>query len=299
MPARVIVPSRPRRTPSRLRLLALASAVACLPWQGALRSAPQGDPAALEAAYRKNNVGVAWMEQFDYGKAAATFEEALRLAPELGIAHFNLALALFYDGKIEPAARESKVALDRMPGAPPPLYLRGLIARADNRGADALAAFTAVLRLDPGDVGASIGLGQARLQTGDFAGAAAAFDAALTAEPFNATAAYNLSVSLSRAGRVQASRAPLARFQELRQSGTATTFGNKYLEQGRLAEALVSTGLEPDLVQAGSPAVRFVDTPRPGAPAAGPPRAESPLSTPMGTGTSTSPMRPCRACASG
>jgi len=267
MPSRSARQDRPRPAPSRLRLLALAFAVACLSWQGALRSAPPPDPAALEAAYRKNNVGVAWMEQFDYGKASATFEEALRLAPDLALAHFNLALALFYDGKIEPAARESKAALNLMPGAPQPLYLGGLIARADNRGADAVAAFTEVLRLDPGDVGASIGLGQARLQTGDFAGAAAAFDAALKAEPFNATAAYNLSVSLSRAGRVEASRAPLARFQVLRQSGTATTFGNKYLEQGRLAEALVSTGLEPDLVQAGTPPVRFVDVPRPGGPA--------------------------------
>ncbi len=268
MASRRMSPVGAARRRSYRRLLLLASAVVLIAMHGTAMPGAKPDAAALEAAFRKNNVGVAWMEQFNYGKAAASFEEALRLAPNLGIARFNLALSLFYDGKIEEASTEARLAAERLPGAPQPLYLRGLIARADNRGAEAVAAFSQVLHADPGDAGANIGLGQARLQTGDFAGAAAAFAAALAAEPFNATAAYNLSVSLSRAGRTGASGRALARFQALRQSGTATTFGNTYLEQGRLAEALVSTGLEPDLVRDGTPDVRFSEMRPPTAPAA-------------------------------
>lgn len=146
-----------------------------------------------------------------------------------------------------------------MPAAPQPVYLLGLIARAQNRAADAAAFFRRALQVEPGDPGAEIGLGQALLQMRDAAGAVTAFTAALQAEPYNATAAYNLSISLSRAGRADDARQALVRFQALRESGSATTFGNAYLEQGRLAEALVSTGLEGDLVRPDAPNVRFVE----------------------------------------
>ncbi|OGU18969.1 MAG: hypothetical protein A3K13_13395 [Gemmatimonadetes bacterium RIFCSPLOWO2_12_FULL_68_9] len=100
---------------------------------------------------------------------------------------------------------------------------------------------------------------QVRLQQGDARGAVAAFERALGADPFNATAAYNLSLALTRAGRADEGRQMLARFQTLRQSGAARTLGNGYLQQGRYAEALVSTGAEPDLVSPGTPDVQFLE----------------------------------------
>ena len=50
----------------------------------------------------------------------------------------------------------------------------------------------------------------------------------------------------------------MAEFQKLREGGYGTTFSNNYLEQGRYAEAVASTGAEADLVDRATPAVRFV-----------------------------------------
>ena len=231
----------------------------------------------VEHAYRTNNLGVAWLEQFNAAKAADSFREALRLAPSLAIARFNLALALFYDNRFDAADREARAASSLMPGSPFPAYALGLIARAQGRPADAAAAFQRVLQIDPEDVGANVQLGQVRLQEGDARGAVPCFETALGAEPYSATAAYNLSVSLTRAGRTDEGRRMLERFQALRESGTASTLANAYLQQGHYAEAIVSTGAEPDLVQRTVPDVTFVPQPPLGRRAVAPPR-----STPVG-----------------
>ena len=49
----------------------------------------------------------------------------------------------------------------------------------------------------------------------------------------------------------------MTRFQSLRQSGAATSIGQNYLEQGRYAEAIVSTGAESELVDKTVPKVSF------------------------------------------
>jgi hypothetical protein len=51
----------------------------------------------------------------------------------------------------------------------------------------------------------------------------------------------------------------MQQFQALRASGAATTVGTNYLEQGRYAEALASTGAEADLVDKRTPEVSFTD----------------------------------------
>ncbi len=52
----------------------------------------------------------------------------------------------------------------------------------------------------------------------------------------------------------------MTRFQALRQSGAATTIGQNYLEQGRYAEAIVSTGAENELVDKSPPRVTFEES---------------------------------------
>ena len=51
----------------------------------------------------------------------------------------------------------------------------------------------------------------------------------------------------------------MAEFQKLREGGYGTTFSNNYLEQGRYAEAVASTGAEAGLVDRATPDVRFVE----------------------------------------
>ncbi|HJR61593.1 MAG TPA: FG-GAP-like repeat-containing protein, partial [Vicinamibacterales bacterium] len=210
-----------------------------------------------EDAYRANNLGVAYLEQYDYGTAVTHFQRALQAAPDLAIAHLNLALAHFYNGDLEQAGRQAETARKLLPAQPHSQYLLGLIAREANRSADALAHFEEVRQLDADDVGTAINIGQVHLQEGRYAEARDAFGVAATSEPYNVTAAYGHATALIRSGAREQGSVAMQRFQRLRESGYATTYSRNYLEQGRYAEAIVSTGAEPGLVDERVPDVAF------------------------------------------
>jgi tetratricopeptide (TPR) repeat protein len=212
-----------------------------------------------ESAYRANNIGVAQLEQYDFEAAAVSFRDALKAAPGLAIARLNLAIALFYGGNADGAATEARAAAEQLPQTPQAQYMLGLIARAQDRVEDAVAAFQRVADMDQSDAGSRVNLGQLFVQQRRMPEAIAAFRAALTAEPYNATAAYGLATALIRAGEADEGRQAMQRFQTLRDSVFATTYSSTYLEQGRYAEAIASTGAEPELVNADSPDVRLSD----------------------------------------
>src|SRR5262245_33071062 len=212
-----------------------------------------------EDAYRANNLGVALLEQFKYKDGADAFKRALQLDPKLALARINLAIALFNVPDLPGSQREAQAAIALAPNAPQPHYILGLIAKTQARPDDAVAPFQQVLKIDPNDVGANVNLGQIFSTQKKFAEAIAAFRVALAAEPYNATALYNLGTSLIRARQREEGQKVIAQFQELRQRGSGTTLGNNYLEQGRYADAIASTGNESDLVDKRTPDVSFQD----------------------------------------
>jgi Flp pilus assembly protein TadD len=60
-----------------------------------------------------------------------------------------------------------------------------------------------VLALDPQDVGARVNLGQLLLQDRKYPEAIEHLRTAVAAEPFNATAVYNLGLALVRSGQTE------------------------------------------------------------------------------------------------
>lgn len=152
----------------RIWLSAVPVVVAALtiPLAPAPRERNQTAPvaAAREAAYRTVNLGVAQLEQFAYDQAAQSFREALQRAPDLDSARVNLAIALFYAGRSADAAAEVGAAATRLTGSPTAHYVSGLIARAEDRTTDAVAAFSRVLEIDPADAATKVQLGQIHLQ---------------------------------------------------------------------------------------------------------------------------------------
>jgi Tfp pilus assembly protein PilF len=209
--------------------------------------------AKREAAYRANNIGVARLEQFSHKEAVEDFRQALALDPNLKIAQINLAIALFNAQDIDAALAAAQKAAESSPGSPQPVYLLGLIARNQNRTDEAEKYFERVLAADPQDVGTNVNLGQIYIQQRKYKEASELFRRALTAEPYNATAMYNLATALSRSSSREEGQQWMTRFQTLRQSGAATSIGLNYLEQGRYAEAVTSTGAESELVDKTAP----------------------------------------------
>ncbi len=237
-------------------LLALSiSALSAAPY----RQTEQAKTNAREDAYRANNIGVALLEQFKHKEAADAFKRALQLEPGLALARINLGIALFNVPDLPAAQKELQAAAAQSPSAPQPPYLLGLLAKTQNRTEEAVAAFQKVLRIDPNDVGANVNLGQLYAQQRKYPEAIAVLRTAITAEPYNATALYNLGTSLIRSGQRPEGQKVIAQFQELRQRGTGTTLGTNYLEQGRYAEAIASTGAEPELVDKRTPETVYAD----------------------------------------
>jgi len=212
-----------------------------------------------EDAYRANNIGVALLEQFNYKEAAAEFRRALKLEPSLALARVNLGIALYNLPDADGALRELKGAADVLPASPQVHYVLGLIARSQNRTVEGIAEFQRVLQIDPPDPGANINLGQLYMQQRKYPEAIASFRVALGTEPYNVTATYNLAMALTRSGERSEGQAMMQKFQVLRSKGYATTIGQNYLEQGRYAEAIASTGAEPGLVDTATPDVVFTD----------------------------------------
>jgi tetratricopeptide (TPR) repeat protein len=244
-----------------LLFAAVASILFVLTLQGLTQVSPipQKGLAGREEAYRANNLGVALLEQYKYKEGAESFTRALQLDPKLAIARINLSIALFNVPDAAGAQREAEKAIALNPNAPQPHYILGLIAKAQNRTDDAIAAFQRVLKIDPRDVGANVNAGQLYATARNYTEAVNAFRTALEADPYNMTALYNLGLALTRSNQRAEGQQAIQRFQELRQRGTGTTIGQNYLEQGRYSEAIASTGAEPELVDRAVPAVTYVD----------------------------------------
>jgi tetratricopeptide (TPR) repeat protein len=232
-----------------------------------------------EDAFRANNRGVALLEQFDYTGAAAAFRDALRLSPSLALAHVNLSIALLYALDHDSAEREAEEAVRLLPRDPRPQYLLGLIARAQGRTDAAREAFERVRQIDSRDVGTQVNLGQIYLQQQRYEDALSAFRAALAEEPYNVTAAYNLGLTLTRAGQRDEGRKAMEHSQALRTGGYGTIFSTSYLEQGRYAEAMASTGAERELTDPAVPDVTFVPRPLTSSPKVSP---DMPVQSPFG-----------------
>ena len=250
--------SRPGRWPFPARLAALAAVLAAATACGRSPGPTRPTRETRERTYAANNVGVALLEQLNYPDAAGAFRSALAIDPTLAIGRLNLSLALLYQQDLDGAAREVTEASTLMPNAPQPAYVRGLIARGQNRNDVARGFFEQVRRIDPHDVGTNVNIAQIALEDRRYDDAIAALGPVVASEPYHVTAAYVLGLALTRGGDANDGQKMLARAQGLRGASYAVTFGTGYLEQGRYAEAVASTGLEPDVVDTAVPVATFM-----------------------------------------
>jgi len=211
-----------------------------------------------EELYRLNNLGVALMEQYKHEDAARQFKQALERDPNFAIARINLAMADYFLNDSRAAISEAQAALKLAPASLQAQYILGAAYKKDRLYDEAVAAFNKVLAVDPKDPYTNIQIGQIYSSKQQYGQAAEAFRRALEAEAYNSTAAYSLAQALIRAGNQAEGQKMLAQFQKLKASGYATTLGLNYGEQGKYAEAVVSTGAESELVSKEGAKVTFV-----------------------------------------
>ena len=114
--------------------------------------ASESDNAAKSAeAARRNNIGVAYMNQQLFEKALKQFEAAVEQDPKLTIAKLNRGVALLNLQKVDEAKAILEEVTKQDPKDAHAWYNLGLLSKNTNETDTAIAAFKHVTEIDPND----------------------------------------------------------------------------------------------------------------------------------------------------
>jgi len=187
-------------------------------------------------ALRFNTLGVAYMNQQKFADAQKYFEQALAADPKFGVARLNLGIALLSQQKLEAARAALEEASQQLPQDPYAWYNLGLVYKDSSETEKGIAAFQHVTELAPeADGYYFVGYLEAQLQRYD--DAIAAFQKALAAYPYHASAEFGLARAYQRKGDAASAREHLARFQKITTEHLGSPFGAGYGDQGRYSLA--------------------------------------------------------------
>ncbi len=207
---------------------------------------PAAKPSAeskTTAAIRLNTLGVAYMNQQKFPDAEQYFEKALATDPGLAVARLNLGIALRSQQKLEGARKALEEAAQQLPKDPYAWYNLGLVYKDISELDKGVAAFRHVTELTPEADGYYF-VGYLQSQRQKYSEAIEAFQKALAAYPFHASAEFGLARAFQRKGDADAAREHLARFQKITTEHLGAPFGAGYGDQGRYSLAELARGEE-------------------------------------------------------
>lgn len=146
-----------------------------------------------EEAKKSFNTAVEAVKAGNTAAAITAYEEAVKLSPDYLQAHINVGAIYYEQGKLTEAAThlEAAVKLDTMSAD---AYKNlGLVHTQAGKFDEATAAFTRLNTLDAkASASGWAALGAAKKKKGDTAGARAAYEMALKADPSDSKTLYNL-----------------------------------------------------------------------------------------------------------
>src|SRR5580693_8182038 len=199
-------------------------------------TATQNNAAGATDALRLNTLGVAYMNQQKFADAQKKFEQALAADPKFAVARLNLGVALLSQQKLEPAREALEEATRELPQDPYAWYNLGLVYKDSSETEKGIAAFQHVTELTPEADGFYF-VGYLQSQAQHYGDAIAAFQKALAAYPYHASAEFGLARAYQRKGDAASAREHLARFQKITTEHLGSPFGAGYGDQGRYSLA--------------------------------------------------------------
>ncbi len=243
------------RVTSFLRLPALI-------WFSVASLAAQAAGEPEDRAFRYNNRGMAYLEQYEFRPAAEEFEKALKIKPDFVPALVNSGIAYYYLTDYPKAAEQFLQVTKIDPGQPHANFMLGVLRSKEKDREKALTHFEKVLAVDPGDPATHYNLGLLYSRNREYDSAIQAFQRVLAVEPYHVSALYNLAMTLMRSGKQEESRQAMARFQQLKSGdqggGPMGAMGVQYGEEGRYALGIGQYDIE--AVKSEAPPIRFIDS---------------------------------------
>ncbi|MCC6303509.1 MAG: tetratricopeptide repeat protein [Gammaproteobacteria bacterium] len=192
-----------------------------------------------EAEYY-NDLGLAYAALDRPDRAAACYERALTLQPDLFGARVNLACAHSALGRAEAAAEGFRAALALRPDSEVVHFNLGNTCYALGRFDDAVASYRAALALRPEYYQAYVNLANAYIDQGRPEEAAVCCERAIAIQPGAAVAYYDLGLARFNQGRLDDAEAGYARALALKPDylNAQVNLALVYINMGRLADAM-------------------------------------------------------------
>jgi tetratricopeptide (TPR) repeat protein len=180
---------------------------------------------------RWNNLGISYLDQFQYQDAVDAFGEVVKLRPDYADAYTNIALTETQWEKYESARAALLKALSLNPNSMRALYYLALLERRDSNYEAEIADLKRVVEQYPQSRDARRDLGLAYYRRHDYAAAREQFEAVQGIDPDDLTAHYNLSIIYNRLEMEQKAAEQQAMFVTKKVDPGAPTYSFDFLQQ--------------------------------------------------------------------
>jgi tetratricopeptide (TPR) repeat protein len=197
--------------------------------------------AASPSSLAHENLGEVYQDRGQFDRAAAHFEQSVRMRPGYGPGHFHLGATRAQQGRPEEAMREYEEAARLMPDSAVPYYNMGLALVALRRPAEAIERYRQALKIVPGYADAHNNLGLLLAENGKLDEGVTHLREAVALRPDSASYHSNLGLALARQGRAGEALRELAHAVDLdpRSASAHNNLGVMLISLGRYDDAAV------------------------------------------------------------
>ena len=180
--------------------------------------------------------GLYFTDHKDYVRAEEALRKAINLDWNNATAHYDLASALFEQGKVDDAIAEYRLAIKIDPNDADAHINLGTALYKRGKVDDAMAEYRLAIKIDPNEAGAHNNLGNALSQQGKGDDAMAEYRLAIKIDPNEAGAHINLGIALFQQGKVDDAIAEyrLAIKIDPNEAGAHNNLGNALFQQGKV-----------------------------------------------------------------
>jgi len=193
-------------------------------------NAPEAaDPSDNPEWMRWNNLGIAFLDQFQYAEAIKAFTEVVKLRPLYADAYINIGLTEIVWEKYDSARTAIRKALTLDPDSARALYYDGLLQRRAGNTEQEIADFRKVVDKFPQSRDARRELGITYYQQNDNSAALEQFEALQRIDPDDLTAHYNLSILYRRMGKPKEAAEQQEMFVDKKVDPGAPTYSLNFL----------------------------------------------------------------------